>query len=406
MLFLLVVLCSIVLAIVGVTWANLRTASANVGGVDFYLQMVPAHAWAANGTSPYSDTVAQKVYQLAQGREPIPASKARQFAFLSPLYSMAFLAPFGVADAIPARALWMTLTEICLVVSAILAMRLTGWKVSWMGSGVVFLFVLIGYYGARNVIQGSFSAIGAVPLLAGLLLVQSKRDMDAGLVLILATVDLHLSVPLIIFTILWALSVGRGRIVAGMLIGLLFMTISAMIFMPDWPIQWLRAMYENLPILLSRTSVMTVLANQLPGISYSLGLVFYGLAGLYLIAEWILAWGRDERWFQWTALMTLVIGLVFPLRTTSTDFVVLLPVLFLLFNSWQERWGPAGQRAAWVAVFILFVGGWALFLVTVNGARENSIMMILPPFLCLACLWWVRWWAIHRQRMFFEEYRV
>jgi hypothetical protein len=218
--------------------------------------------------------------------------------------------------------------------------------------------------------------------------------------------DLHLSLPLVIFTFFWSLSVNRGRIAIGLIIGTAFLTVSSMVFLPDWPIQWLRGIFEYLPSILERTSVITTLSNQMPGISTPLGLVLYGVAALYLIGEWILAWGRNDRWFQWTALLTLVMTVVFPFRVTSTDFVVLLPVMFLLFRSWQERWGAGGQRTAWAVLSAVTIGFWVLFLLTVQQTREYPLMQILPPFLCLICLWWVRWWAIHRQRLFYEEYPV
>jgi hypothetical protein len=406
MLFLVVFILAIALATIGLVWVNARFVSANQGGVDFFVQYHTAQSWAIHGTSPYSDTIAQETYRIVQGKEPIPAFKANQVAFLSPLYAMAIQAPLGAGDPQTSRIIWMTLTEICLVVTAILALNLTGWKVSAIEAGFVFLYALLGYYSMRTILQGSFSAITAMLLLGGLVLIQGKRDMDAGLVLALATMDLHLSLPLVIFAFFWSLSVGRGRIALGLIIGGAFLTVSSMVFLPDWPIQWVRGLFQYLPAILDRTSVITTLSNQMPGISSPLGLVLYGAAALYLIGEWILAWGRSDRWFQWTALLTLVLTVVFPLRVTSADFVVLIPVLFLLFRSWQERWGAGGQRAAWVLLGVVTIGFWTLFLLTVQHTREFPLMQILPPFLCLGCLWWVRWWAIHRQRLFYEEYPV
>ncbi len=52
------------------------------------------------------------------------------------------------------------------------------------------------------------------------------------------------------------------------------------------------------------------------------------------------------------------------------------------------------------------MGFWALFLETLQGTRESPIMLVAPPLLCLGTLWWVRWWATHRQKLFFEEFPV
>ncbi len=403
---LILLVLAIALGIAGFTWVNTRIIDTGQGGTDFYPMWSAAHAWAAKGTSPYSDTVAQQIYRDFQGHEAVPASKAGQYAFLSPLYAMVVLAPVGVLDLNTARIVWMTLSEICLVLIAFFAIRLSGWKVSTFGAGFLLVFVLLGYYGARTVIQGSFSAVGAALILGGLLLIQSRRDMDAGLVLALATVDLHMSAPLVLFAFFWSLSVRRSRVALGILIGVAFLAVCAMVFLPDWPIQWAKSMFLNLPVIFARGSAITTLANRLPGITQPLSLVLYALALIYLIGEWILAWGHAERWFQWTAMLTLLISLMLPLRVDSTDTIVLLPAACLLFSSWQERWGVNGQRAAWILVGCCLVGFWALYVGTLQGTKESPLMLVLPPLIYLATLWWVRWWAIHRQRLFFEEFPV
>ena len=397
---------AVVVGIAGFTWVNTRIIDSGQGGTDFYPMWSAAHAWAAKGASPYSDAVARQIYRDFQGRDPVPASKAAQYTYLSPLYSMVFLAPVGVLDLNTARVVWMTLSEACLILVTFFALKLSGWKVSSFGAGFLLLFALAGYYGARTVVEGSFSAVGAALILGALLLIQGRRDMDAGLVLALATADLHMSALLVFFTFLWALSVRRRRIALGILIGVAFLTVCTMVFMPDWPVQWAKAMFINLPMVFARGSAITTLANRMPGIAAPLSLVLYALASIYLIGEWIMAWGRDERWFQWTALLTLLIGLALPLRTDTTDTIVLLPVACLLFRSWQERWGKNGQRAAWMLVGLFLVGFWALYVGTLQGTKESPLMLVLPPLFYLATLWWVRWWAIHRQRLFFEEFPV
>lgn len=401
---LLVFILAMVLSLAGLTWANSRLVQDNTGGRDFYLLWNASNSWTGRGISPYQPSVAQEAYRTLQGREPIPTSKANQYSFLSPLYAMAVLFPFSLRDIGLARTLWMTLLEGCLVGTALLGIKLSGWKIPFLGIALVLLFALIGYYNARAVILGSFAPVCALLVFIGLSLIQSKRDMDAGLVLALATADLHLAFPLVLFTFFWSISVRRSRIALGISIGIVFLIISSMVFLPDWPLQWAREMLAYLPMLGTGSSVISRIANQLPGISRILSLILYAVVALYMLGEWITALGRSERWFQWTALLTLTLSLMFPLRSTSSDYVILLPVLFLLFRAWQERWGKFGEISAWVLLGLLFVGTWAYFYITFTGLRENAVLVIVTPLLSLIGLWWVRWWAIHRQRLFFEEY--
>jgi hypothetical protein len=243
-------------------------------------------------------------------------------------------------------------------------------------------------------------------ILGAIALIQRRRDIDAGLLLALSLAKPQMSFLVVIFTFFWGISARRGKLSAGIAGGVALLIVGSMLFMPDWPIQWIRQMIAY-PSYTDRIgSVVSILANALPGISKPLSLVLYGIFGLYLLAEWILAWGKDERWYLWTALMTLVITNFVAFRTATPHYVALLPILFLLFRSWQERWGKAGQNAAWVVVIALFAGLWVVFLTTVEGTNEHAVMYLPLPLLCLLGLWWVRWWVIHHQKMFFEEFPV
>ena len=402
--FLLVSIAAVCLSIAGLLWVNQRVATTAPGGTDFFVLRNAASSWIFKGVSPYTPSISQDTFRVITGREPVPPSKANRFAYLSPLYSMAFVVPFSFGDWILSRALWMTLIEICIAASAFLAVRLSGWKISLWGSGFVALFAILGYYGLRAIFQGTFSAVAAVLLLASLVLIEKKHDMDAGLVLALASIDLHLSGLLILFTLFWAISSRRSQIPVGILIGLAFLTVSSMVFRPDWPVQWAAVLLSAKSMVLSGSSIISGIASHMPGVSQPVSLVLYGLSGAYLLMEWIMAWGKDEQWYQWTALLTLVMTLLFPLRTTSTDVLVTLPVIFLIYRAWQERWGKTGQVLAWLGLIILLGIGWGLFLATTKSGHESLWMLAIPTLLNLVCLWWVRWWAIHRTRLFFEEF--
>jgi hypothetical protein len=82
---------------------------------------------------------------------------------------------------------------------------------------------------------------------------------------------------------------------------------------------------------------------------------------------------------------------------------MLLPVLFLVFRVMHERWGRTGLILVFLTMGFLFLGLWMLFLRTVNGNLEHSIMYLPLPFLSLLGLWWVRWWVIRPPRTLYEE---
>jgi uncharacterized membrane protein len=123
-----------------------------------------------------------------------------------------------------------------------------------------------------------------------------------------------------------------------------------------------------------------------------------------MLVEWYLAFRKGESHFLWAAFLTLVITNLVAFRTATTNYVVLLPVLFYIFKFIQSRFRIAGSIVTWLLLIVLWAGLWTLFLVTVNGNIEHPIMYIPLPFICLAGLWWVRWWATQAPRMPLEAY--
>jgi hypothetical protein len=91
------------------------------------------------------------------------------------------------------------------------------------------------------------------------------------------------------------------------------------------------------------------------------------------------------------------------LRTATTNYIMLLPVLFYIFAVWEGRWKITGQFFMWLSIALLGIGLWVLFVVTVQGNVEQPIMYLPLPFFSLLGLWWIRWWAIRPPRLMMEE---
>jgi len=87
----------------------------------------------------------------------------------------------------------------------------------------------------------------------------------------------------------------------------------------------------------------------------------------------------------------VVINLISYRSTATTNFVMLIPVLFLIFRGWDERWKKKGRLAIWSSLILFGIGLWWLFIVTLRGASLESPIMFLPfPFFSLIGLLSVR----------------
>lgn len=401
---LLVTILVIIAALVGLTWANYRFAEQNPGGNDFLARWMGARFWVIQGVSPYDERVSLASQQMIYGRPADISQGEDKNHFVYPLHSMLFFAPFGPLDYTLARALWMTLVEVSLVLLAIVSLRLVDWDVKPLKLVVLIIFTLLWYHGLRTIILGQFAAINALLITLALLLIMRRQDFAAGMLLALSTAKPQMIFLLIPFVFLWALSVRRRDIIGGLLVGLVVLMGIFLALMPNWPLQWLRQLLDYPSYTMQTGSPLSMIADTFPGIGRQLSIFLHTIFIGYMLLEWVLAWGKDERWFRWTALITIVITNLVGYRTATTNFMMMLPALFLVFSLWESRWRIGGKIAVWVVLIVMGLGFWFLHFATVQGNQEQAIMYLPFPFLCLIGMWWVRWWAINPPRVPLQEF--
>ena len=124
------------------------------------------------------------------------------------------------------------------------------------------------------------------------------------------------------------------------------------------------------------------------------------------MVEWWKALGKDERWFLWTAGLTLTITNLIGLPTSTSNYVVLIPVLTLVFSVWEQRRGIYGRNLVLICMLGLLGGLWWLYLQTagVGPGFDQSPVMFLPlPLFLLFMLYWIRHWAFGSFRLQVEE---
>ena len=389
-------------ALIGLTWMNYRFSVQNPGGNDFLARWMGARKWLIEGISPYDQRVSLATQEMIYGHPADPEKGEDINHFVYPLTSMIFFAPFGLLEYLPARALWMTVLELSLVGLAIVSMRLVRWQPKPLWIVLLVLFNLLWYHGVRTIVIGQFAAIEALLIVAALLMIRDKKDIGAGILLALSTSKPQMAFLVIPFILIWAYSRRRFYLIWSFFASMLGLFILSLVFIPDWPLQMLQQILEY-PSYTRTGSPLDIIAANVPGLSTKLNMILHVIFWIYLFYEWVLAWKKPYRWFIWTALMTLVITNFITLRTATTNYVMLLPVLFLIFKIWRQRWGKFGIGLVGSAIVALLVGLWVLFLGTVEGNAEQPIMYLPLPVVCLVGLWWVRWWAIRLDKIPLEK---
>ena len=377
--------------------ANYRMAGQFPGGNDFLPRWMGAREWLLRGISPYDRTVTLAAQRMIYGRPADPAAGEDIAHFAYPLPAMLFFGPLGLLPYPAARAVWMTFIEVSLPALIVLGLGLARWRPSIGLQAALLLFAVLCYHGIRTMILGQFAAIEALLMVGALLAIQRRQDALAGILLGLSIAKPQMSVLLIPFVLLWSVRSGRSAVAAWAVATITGLVGASLLLIPDWPLQWARQLVDY-PTYTVIGPPISILAGAFPRIQtlLTLGLSLMLLA--YLIWEWMQAPGKGDRWFQWTAALTITVTNLIALRTATTNYVVLYPALVLVFSLWDERWRWRGSVAILLALALLMLGLWALFLSSVTGNREGPAMYLPLPLLALAGLWWSRWWVMRQSR--------
>lgn len=402
LLVLIILILLIIGGLVGLTWANYRFSEQNPGGNDFLARWMGARMWLMEGISPYDERVSLATQEIIYGHPADPSKGEDKNHFVYPLHSMIFFGPFGLLEYLPARALWMTLLELCMVALAILSMRLIDWEITPLRVVVLVLFSVLWYHGARTIIIGQFAGIGALLVTLALFLIIKKHDAAAGFVLALSTAKPQMVFLVILFILWWALSNQRWEILMGFFLTMAGLIIGFVILIPNWPLQMIWQIMDY-PSYTQIGSPLSIIAEGVPGIERQLNVFLHLALELYLVFEWIMARGKGDRWFLWTAFLTLIVTNLVSLRTATTNYVIMLPIVFLIWRTWSQRWGKVGQGFVIGTMALLGVGLWVLFFSTVQGNEEAAAMYLPLPIFCLVGLWWMRWWVVRTIESSFVE---
>ena len=381
----------------GLTAANYQFVRLAPGGNDFLARWNAARWWLVEGVNPYDPRVSRSSQELIYGRPADPEQGEDIAHFAYPLPSMIFFGPFGLLPYDVARAIWMSVLELGLPLLAAVGLARARWRPGPGMTAAVMVFAIVWYYGSRAIILGQFAVLDAVLIASGLLALQRRRDVLGGILLALSSAKPQMAFLVIPFVLIWAAGSRRRAVMTSLVGGLLVLYGGATLLLPDWPILWARQLVDY-PRYTSIGSPVSVLFSGLAA-GGTFNLVATAGLGLYLLSEWIRAARADDHHFQWTTDLTLVITNLIAFRTATTNYVVLLPALCLVFRVFDERWGRTGKAIIGLSMLGLAAGSWALFLATVAG-NEESVLMYLPlPFLTLFGLWWVRWWVIRVSRL-------
>lgn len=379
------------------TVVNLRFTRVSPGGNDFLPRWMGTRLFITERNNPYGAETTAAIQDRMYGRPAEEGEDAALFAY--PFYSMLIFAPFALVEDYPlARALWITAQEIAVAITLLGALGFSGWRPSRWPLVALLLFALTWFHSAKPLVDGNAAVMVAMFVGLGLFAMRRGRDGLAGMAFALSTIKPQMVLLPLVLILAWALSHKRRSLLVSFGVCMLALLAASFAVQPTWAA-------ENLAQVLVYGSYSP--PGTLIGVfeawwgagGHTAGLVVSALAGLLLFYEWMSAAGQRFDWMLWTLCVTLALGPLVGMPSTSSNHVILLLAVVWLLALWQRRTGQ--PRAEWILLSILFFGLWALFLLTLQQEQAQfgehlSLLLAAPVFLAVN-LYWLRWWLLRPQ---------
>ena len=367
-------------------------------GNDFYPSWRGTRALLLEGKDPYSEEVTLEIQKGIYGR---PArGDEDQVAFAYPLYVSLFILPLALFPYPQAQALWLSGLVFLTLATVIMILRTLHWKPSPGGLLALSLWCLLLYPTARSIVLGQFTILVLALVALALWAMQRGWDFLAGCSLALATIKPQMVFLLIPFLLLWGLRWRRRRIPAGFLAVMGVLLLLPSFLLPTWILSFITGLNRYQAYTSTYTggrSPLRILFDLLLPSSLSLEatLLISLLLGGYMIYKWVRALRGRGDIFQ-AIFFTIIITLLLPVQTGTTNQVLLLLPFLLLFRVLRKRYSLTPPIALSLQAILLF-GPWVLFILTLGPAKadqlgplEHPVMFVCLPLAALIALVTVR----------------
>jgi hypothetical protein len=371
------------------------------GGNDFFVRWLGGREYLLHGTNPFDRSIAEQAQTAMFGRLATPQDKDQAY-FAYPLYTLYFFWPLSLVRYAWAQAIWMTLLQFMLIGATILAIRLVDWQPpTWLVWFTVFWGIFF-YNGARAILLGQFAILVGLALFLALLAVGHKRDVWAGVLLSVTTIKPQMVFLVVAFLLIWALFRRRWRLIGSFVASLLVLTLSSMLLVPTWPLDFVRNAIAYTDYVAFGTPLENLLHYFFPAhiaaaLTVGLSILFF----LLLLPGWWLALRDRPGAYTWAIMSTIIVGSLITFRSATANQMILYLPLFFFFkrlflpnhsdpmpgSSAQRTPGPFAKGWMSITVALIEIGlavlMWGVFIATLEGNWENIMLHGLLPALVL-----------------------
>lgn len=349
------------------------------GGNDSLPRYVAARSWLFEGLSPYSDEVTARAQKMVYGRLAKPDEDRQRFAY--PFYTIFFYIPLAFFTWDWAQAIGIVTLEFAMILIAVFSMRLYRWSPPPLILGATLLWATIWYHAVRTIIVVQFAGIVALLIVTSLWAIKEKREILGGITLALASAKPQMLFLLLPMIGIWSIFARRWRLTLSLSITMSILLASSFFFLPGWvsAMQIQIADYTKYTHIGSPLNILTTIVFPKLGSNAEAGLISILLVWL-LWEWWQVKYDQESRHLDWTIALTLIITNLVVTRTATTNYIMMLPALFLIFKTSVDQFGHKANLWIVITQLILATGIWALFAFTVQGRDEQWPVYLPLPF--------------------------
>lgn len=364
------------------------------GGKYFQTQWIASRNYVIQGTSPYSDNSLNQIQVSSYGG--LATAGEYEFRFSYPFFSLLIFLPFGlIKNYLVARAIWMTLLEVAIVIIYWLSLNLSNWRPNLRIGILLFLFIATYYHSIRAIVDGNLIIIVTFLLIAVLIAIRDHHDESAGVLLAFTFLNMQfILIPLLIILI-YSISSRRIKII-GYFLGCLALLLGfSFLILPEW----ITGYFSQLALSITNNPMFSfgaILKTAWGPIGARISIFLTIITASLLIFEWIILKNKNFKTLIWFIFLAIVLSQWSGLPAEPSNFVLLYPGLFFSMAIIIERWKKKGESIVFAVCTVLYLVSWVLNF-ALHGKEqlyfEPGIYFIILPMAELLLLYWSRWWV-------------
>ena len=393
----------VILVMAGLTFLNLELDKKVVLEDQFAVRWNAARSWMKQGWSPYSEETHQAALELLESNNSL-ANEREQGYFLDPAWFVYLFIPISFIPYEIAKAIWVMLTQLSIVASFLLGIKIAGLKLKSAEILIICLMGALFYPMIRASLTASMLPIFIMLTLLAIQLALAGQGNQAGLLLLFALWINPVAIFVVVFLLIYLGSKRDNSLVRILLIGFAFLLVTTLILFPNWIQEWFASLVRLDPGLNWLDTPWMGIARAFPGAYTQVAIALHLFSLIMLLVEWYGLGNRNDRSVHWKLMLTLSVSYFFNLYSDGVLLLFVMPAFFSIYKYIAEKWPVSGKILLWVSFLAIGILSWQSAPNPLVGfPKEHAVIFLLVPMMVFLGLQYFRWWAIASPKALVES---